>query len=289
MANRKMLSFWYKLGKKYVKIMPVSFVYLTAKLLGFFSFWFDRKRNYVLNNIKIITNKNRFSLYKLGIEFYENFALNIADYFIVVVKGFDKIKILTPKEEVFKKLKELTQNGGLVIPTAHLGNWEVAGVLVGSLGFKAHGIGLPQQDIEVEKFYEELRRRFNVIVHPFQGGFLGAYKAVKNGEIATIVSDRDINKDGVCVNFFGRNVSFPKGASILAYRTKVKSIFAALIRENGYYKVYFSDEFDIDFTLPESEFSKRYVSKFASILEEFVKRYPTQWYHFFDYFKEYSC
>lgn len=284
-----LLPFLYKLGKKYVSLVPISFVYSTARVLGFFSFLFDRKRNFVLRNLQIITGQTGFKLFLLGIELYKNFALNIADYFIVVAKGFGKIKIKTPKEEVLKKLNEFTNGKGLVIPTAHLGNWEVAGVLVGSLGFKAHGIGLPQQEKEIEKFYEELRKKFNVIVHPFQGGFIGAYKAVKNGEIATIVSDRDINKDGICVEFFGKSVKFPKGSSVLAYRTKVNSVFAALIRENGGYKVYFSDEFNIDFNLDENSFLKEYVSKFAKTLEEFVKKFPTQWFHFFDYFKEYEC
>lgn len=284
-----MLSFFYRLGKKYVQVMPVSVVYFTAKTLGFFSFLFDRKRIYVLRNLRNITNKSAVRLCLLAIDFYKQFALNIADYFIVVVKGFDKIKILTPKEEILKKLNELKEGQGLVVPTAHLGNWEVAGVLVGSLGFKAHGIGLPQKEEEVEKFYEELRKRFNVIVHPLKSGFIGAYKGVKNGDIATIVSDRDINKDGVCVKFFERNVTFPKGASILAYRTRVNSVFATLIRENDGYKVYFSEKIEIDFNLEEKDFSKQYVSKFASILERFVKMYPTQWFHFFDYFEEYKC
>jgi len=284
-----MLSFLYKLGKKYVELLPVPVIYFTARVLGFFSFLFDRKKVYVLRNLRNITNKSGVKLFLLAIDFYKQFALNIADYFIVVVKGFDKIKILTPKEEVLNKLNELKGSKGLVIPTAHLGNWEVAGVLVGSLGFKAHGIGLPQKEEDVEKFYEELRKRFNVIVHPFQGGFIGAYKGVKNGDIATIVSDRDINKDGVCVKFFGKNVTFPKGASVLAYRTKVNSVFATLIREHDGYKVYFSEKFDIDFNLEESEFSKQYVSKFASVLEKFVRMYPTQWFHFFDYFEEYKC
>jgi len=283
------LSFLYKLGKKYVELLPVPFIYFTARVLGFFSFLFDRKKVYVLRNLRNITNESGVKLFLLGIDFYNQFALNIADYFIVVVKGFDKIKILTPKEEVLNKLNELKGDKGLVIPTAHLGNWEVAGVLVGSLGFRAHGIGLPQKEEDVEKFYEELRKRFNVIVHPFQGGFIGAYKGVKNGDIATIVSDRDINKDGVCVKFFGKNVTFPKGASVLAYRTKVNSVFATLIREHDGYKVYFSEKFDIDFNLEESEFSKQYVSKFASVLEKFVRMYPTQWFHFFDYFEEYKC
>lgn len=284
-----MLSILYKLGKGYAKIMPVQVVHFTAIVLGIFSFFFDRKRKFVLNNLRTITNKSNLRLFYYGIQFYVNFALNISDYFIIVTKGLDKVKIRTPKSEVKAKLLSLMEGKGLVVPTAHLGNWEVAGAFVGSLGFKAHGIGLPQIEDEVEKFYKELREKYNVIVHPFQGGFIGAYKGVKASEIATIVSDRDINKDGICVEFFGKNVSFPKGASVLAYRTRVKSVFAALIREHNGYSVYFSSPIEVDFNLSESEFSKMYVSKFAKILEEFVRKFPTQWFHFFDYFKEYSC
>jgi len=284
-----MLTTWYNLGKIYAKIFPVQFVHGTARVLGFFSFLFDKKRKYVLKNLKIITNKSHVDLIFLGIEFYINFALNIADYFILATKGFDKIKIVTPYESVKEQLKNLMQDNGLVIPTAHLGNWEIAGALVGYLGFRAHGIGLPQQESGVEKFYKEFREKYNVIVHPFQGGFIGAYKAVKSKEIATIVSDRDINKDGVCVTFFGHKVTFPKGVSVLAYRTKVKSVFATLLREKDGYRVYFSKEFDVDFSLSEEEFTKQYVQHFATILEDFVRKYPTQFFHFFDYFKEYQC
>uniref|UniRef100_A0A7C4Y0L9 Lipid A biosynthesis acyltransferase n=1 Tax=Caldisericum exile TaxID=693075 RepID=A0A7C4Y0L9_9BACT len=284
-----MQSILHKIGKGYSKIMPVSIVHLTAIVLGFFSFLFDRKKRYVFRNLRHITKQNSVRLIFLVLMFYINFALNISDYFIVATKGLEKIKILTPKEELKEKLLQLMDSKGLVIPTAHLGNWEIAGAFAGSLGFRAHGIGLPQVENEVERFYKGLRERYNVIVHPFQGGFLGAYRGVKAGDIATIVSDRDINKDGVCVKFFERSVTFPKGASILAYRTKVRSAFATLVREKGGYKVYFSQAFDIDFNMSESEFSKQYVSKFASTLEKFVKMYPTQWFHFFDYFEEYKC
>jgi len=190
---------------------------------------------------------------------------------------------------VRKGLLELKEGKGLVVPTAHLGNWELAGVLGGLAGFRLHGIGLPQVNEEVERFYKEFRDKYNVVVHPFQGGFIGAFRGVKEGEIATIVSDRDINKDGVCVKFFGRNVTFPRGAATLAYRTKVNSVFATLIREGSGYRLYISDVIDADFNLSEEEFSKVYVQKFANVLESFIKRFPTQWHHFFDYFKEYSC
>ncbi|MEF3244914.1 MAG: lysophospholipid acyltransferase family protein [Caldisericaceae bacterium] len=285
-----MLTQLYNLGIKFVRYFPQGFVYGTARFLGFMSFLFDRKRKNVLKNLAVFTGEKGIKLILLGIEFYINFALNIADYFILEEKGLDKIKILTPASQVKETLEKLKgKNVGVVVPTAHLGNWEVAGAFVGSLGFRAHGIGLPQQEKGVEKFYKSFRERYNVIVHPFQTGFIGAYKGIKVGDVATIVSDRDINKDGICVQFFGRNVTFPKGASVLSYRTKARSIFAMLVREKGGYKVYFSQVFKLDFNLVEKEFIEDYVKQFAKVLEDYVKKYPTQFFHFFDYLTEYKC
>jgi len=141
-----MLSFWYNIGRIYVRLIPQGVVYGTARFLGFMSFIFDRKRKYVLKNLKTITNASGFKLIVLGIEFYVNFAFNIADYFILDVKGFDKIEVLTPLSEVRRTLEKLKDGtAGLVIPTAHLGNWEVAGAMVGILGFRAHGIGITSE------------------------------------------------------------------------------------------------------------------------------------------------
>jgi KDO2-lipid IV(A) lauroyltransferase len=287
--RNQILALLYNAGEGFVSVVPVWFVHFSAIVLGFFCFLFDWKKKHVFRNVKVTTNKTGIKLFFAVVSLYENFALNISDYFIIVTKGIDKIKFLTSVDEVKKELLELKEGKGLVVPTAHLGNWELAGILGGLAGFRLHGIGLPQVNEEVERFYKEFRDKYNVVVHPFQGGFIGAFRGVRAGDIATIVSDRDINKDGICVKFFGRNVTFPRGAATLAYRTKVNSAFATLVREGSGYRLYLSDIIDVDFNLTEEEFTKVYVQKFANVLESFIKRFPTQWHHFFDYFKEYSC
>jgi len=77
----------------------------------------------------------------------------------------------------------------------------------------------------MENLYKKMREKGNVLVHPFPGGVIGVYKALKNNEVASIVSDRDINKDGVKTRFFGKCVTFPRGAALLAYRTGARSVF----------------------------------------------------------------
>ncbi len=255
-------------------------------------YFFSKKRRRVYRTLKIILGDgNNKKIRKIALNLYKNFALNIADYILLINWNKSNWMNFVDLNHADKKMKEITKNGkGVVISTAHIGNWEVAGFIIGYMGYKAHGIGLSQPNKKVEELYREVRKRGNLFVHPFRGGFIGVYRALMKGEIATIVSDRDLNKDGVPVQFFGKCVSFPKGSAVLAYRTGARSIFGCAIRmTDGKYRAYLEPEIIVDRSKSKEEFIKEYVQKFATILENYIRKYPDQWFHFFDYFKEFEC
>lgn len=249
-----------------------------------------KKREAVIKNIEVITGMSDIKVAKhLAYSLYVNFALDIIDYCRFLERNEELFKRTVDFTGIKERLVELSLSGkGVIVIAAHLGNWEVAGFLVGFLGFKPHGIGLQQEDPRMEELYRKLRSSWGVTVHPFKGGALGVYKALRQNEIASIVSDRDINHDGVSVNFFGRKARFPKGAATMAYKTGARSVFGYAIRENNRYKAIISPEIIIDKSKNEQEFVQEYVQEFARLLEEAVRKYPDQWFHFFDYFKEYG-
>jgi KDO2-lipid IV(A) lauroyltransferase len=281
----------YLLAIKIVLYTPKSFSECIARIIISVDYILSvNKRKAVLKNIEAITGiSDRKIVRHLAYSLYVNFALNIIDYCRFLERNEELLKKTVDFAGVKERLGELSSSGrGVIVITAHLGNWEIAGLLVGFLGFKPHGIGLPQGDPRIEQLYKKLRSSWNVTVHPFKGGALGVYKALRQNEIASIVSDRDINHDGVSVNFFGRKVRFPKGAATLAYKTGARSVFGYAIRENTRYKAIISPEIIIDKSKNEQEFVQEYVQEFARLLEEAIKKYPDQWFHFFDYFKEYE-
>ncbi len=289
-----MLYFWYRVGIFIALHFPRKVSYGIARALAYLDFLvFTGKRRYVFHTLRIILGRDDEKLIKkYALRLYENFALNITDYFLLFTWNKDNWTDFVDLNGVDKKISALASYGnGVIVPTAHLGNWEVAGFIVGYMGYKAHGIGLPQPDEKTEKLYEEVRRKGNVFVHPFNGGAIGVYKALKRGEIATIVSDRDLNKDGVPVKFFGRCVTFPKGSAVLAYRTNAKNVFGCAIRiADGKYRAYLEPEIIVEKEgKSEEEFVREYVQKFATILESYIKKYPDQWFHFFDYFEAFKC
>ncbi len=287
-----MLYFLYRLGIGFVHCAPKRLVDFTARAIVYLFFLFGRKkREMVCKNIETITGiSDRKIIRKIALKNYVNFGLNIADYMRFFNRNEWLFNRFVDYSGVKERLQALSSQGnGVVVIAAHIGNWELAGFMAGFLGFKPHGIGLPQSDTKVEKLYKRIRGSWNIEVHPFNGGLISVYKALKRNEFATIVSDRDINHDGVKIDFFGKCITFPKGAATLAYRTGAKSVFGYLVRINGKYKTILSPEIGIDRTLNEDESITKYIQTVATMLESAIKEFPEQWFQFFDYFKEFQC
>lgn len=286
-----MLYCFYRVCIFLVKIIPRSFVQGFAGFIGFLYYVFDKRKNLVINNIRdILGEKPLLILISLSLKLYINFAKNFADYFELFVRDFTFFEPLIDFSNLKEKLDEVLSEGkGIIFVSLHVGNWELAGHLLGSLGYRTHGIGLIQKDPRVEELYRKVREKGNVIVHPLSSGAFGVYKALKVNEIAAIVSDRDINHDGIPVNFLGKCVKFPAGAAFLSYKTGTRSFAACLVREKKKYKIIMSDEIKVDRNLKETEYIYNFVQQVAYFTEETIKKYPDQWFHFFDYTKEYSC
>lgn len=286
------MYFQYRIGIFLIKILPYAFTTWLAYFFGFCFYLLSvRKRRVVYKNILcVLGNEDPSKVRKATKMSFINFILNLRDYLMFLYYDLDRISQMTEFANIRERLEEiLSSNKGFIIATAHVGNWELAGFAVGFLGFNAHGIGLAQLDVRVEKIFQKLREKGKVIVHPFVGGASGVYKALRHNEIATIVSDRDINHDGVRVTFMKKCVTFPRGIALLAYKSSARSAFGCLIRKNGKYFPYLSDEIIVDRNNGEEQFIQEYTEKFAEKLELVVKEYPEQWFNFFDYFEEYKC
>lgn len=288
-----MVYFQYKIYKFIATHFSESFCYSIAKFIGTIDFFLSsKKRKKVLKNLSyILGGADKKKIKRVALNLYRNFAMNIADYFFLSYKWskeeIGKRIILNGAD---KKLKELASSKkGIIIPTAHFGNWEVAGFILGYMGYRSHGIGLSQPDKRIEEEYKKMREKANVVVHPVKGGATSVYRALKKNEIASIVSDRDVNKNGIEVNFFGRCVTFPGGTALLAYKSGARSIFGFALREEKKYKAYLGPEIIVDRSKGEKAFIKEYVQAFATILESYVRKFPDHWYNFFDYFEEYKC
>jgi lauroyl/myristoyl acyltransferase len=116
---------------------------------------------------------------------------------------------------------------GVIVAVPHAGNWDHAGAY-----FCAKGIRLVTvaERLKPEKLFLKFlayRQAMGMEVLPLDGRVLNTLQERLNeGALVALVSDRDLSRSGIEVDFFGGKARMPAGPALLALRTKAPLITA---------------------------------------------------------------
>ena len=116
---------------------------------------------------------------------------------------------------------------GVIVAVPHAGTWDHAGAY-----FCAKGIRLVTvaERLKPEKLFLRFlayREAIGMEVLPLDGRVLNTLEERLNqGALVALVSDRDLSRSGIEVDFFGGTARMPAGPALLALRTKAPLITA---------------------------------------------------------------
>lgn len=203
-------------------------------------------------------------------------------------KGFALEEIGT---EVF--LKALEQGKGLILVSAHVGNWHLA---VNFLGNTHTHVNLVMDDVR----QEEVRRQMDMAkqasdhltVRSAGEGPALVFElsaALKRGEVVIIAGDRAPNKGRrTKLPFFGKEAWFPTSAFSLAASVGAP-VCTALTFRTGMrtYRCYGIGPFEPAADAADRETRTRQMAEaFVTSLETHVREHPTQWFNFYDFWED---
>ncbi|HEX2222436.1 MAG TPA: hypothetical protein VHK06_07905 [Candidatus Limnocylindria bacterium] len=120
--------------------------------------------------------------------------------------------------------------GGAVVALPHLGNFEPYGTFVVKHGIRAVA---PVEEIRPRALFDFLRARRasgRVELVPLSRARGPLLAALRRGEVAALVADRDLTGDGIAVTLFGHPVTLPAGPASLALITGRPLIGARCLR-----------------------------------------------------------
>lgn len=193
-----------------------------------------------------------------------------------------------------ENLHQMASSGkGGIILGAHAGNWEVAGKLLKRLDTPVHIVMYDGERSEIKDLLEETTggKAFNV-VYIKENDMAHIYKIndiIKRGELIAMHGDRFLpgNKYHMC-SFFRKMAPFPLGPYYLAASLKVPICFVSTMKETAnHYHFYSSeplsvgDEKSSRKTLHND--TKKIAEKYAANLESIVKKYPLQWFNYYNF------
>jgi len=117
-------------------------------------------------------------------------------------------------------LEEAMARGrGVVLASSHIGNWELAAVMVAQLGYSLHAVAGVQLGRWLTGAVRETKSELSIQTVSPEDGFRKLLRALEHNDPVALVVDGDIYHHGVEVEFFGRTYNFPAGPGVLAQRT----------------------------------------------------------------------
>ena len=183
-----------------------------------------------------------------------------------------------------------THDKGFVMLSSHVGNYEMAGY---SLRPKVKRYNVLVFAGETETVMENRQRilsQNNVRMVPVKEDLSHLFllnTALDDGEIISMPADRIFgSQKSVECQFFGQVARFPLGAFAMAVQKEV-DVITVFVMKTGLrsYDIYLR-ELQYDKSLSSREQMSQLAQNFATELENMVRRYPTQWFNYFDFWKQ---
>ncbi len=185
----------------------------------------------------------------------------------------------------------VAEGKGVLLLTAHLGNWEAAGQLLERLGVPINVTGFDNESPEIRALLTQASKaRFRLI--PLTGAPTDAIplvSALRRGEVVAMLGDRAYGSSSTRVAFLGGAASFPVGAYLMAAIAGAPLVHVFSLRERGFRYRFFGFPAQRP-QMPAHEQRDAYLRdcarRFANDLESVLKRDPLQWYNFYRFWAD---
>ena len=178
---------------------------------------------------------------------------------------------------------------GFVQLSSHAGNYEMVRYGLTSTAKKINGLFYGGESKVMMDFRRKILAMHNVNlieVDESMSHIFNMNAAIDRGEIVSMTGDRLFGSSkAIKCMFLGKEASFPMGPFALAVQKEVPMLAVFSMRYKGRYRVYVRD-IEQDESLPIRARMADMAKKFASELENVVRMYPTQWFNYYDFWKD---
>ena len=248
--------------------------------IHYFFAWADKKA--VSGNLKVIfPEKSQKEINRIRITMFRNFAKYLVDFF-----RYSKLDPEYIKKNITVENKEYVDNAmlkgkGVITLTAHLGNWELGGVIISLLGYPFSAVALPHKDKFVDNFFNQQRASKGMKVIPLGKAVKQCLDTLKKNEILALVGDRDFSGKGMVLDFFGKPTFFPEGAAAFSLKTGASIVPGFMIRDKtDGFVLRFEKPLEFKATGNKAKDLEGLIVNYKHIFEDYIKKYPEQWYMF---------
>lgn len=208
----------------------------------------------------------------------DKFAMYAGKKFEVEIEGYDHF------------LRLAAQEPGFVLLSSHMGNYEIAGYTLVSETKHFNAIVFLGEKASVMENRNRMFAHTNIGMIPIRDDMSHLFeidRALSDGETVSIPADRIWgSKKTLQKEFLGCEARFPMGPFTVAAMRGL-DVLAVNVMKTSWtrYKIYVTPlEYDKD--APRCRQNDQLLHAYVAELERLLMLYPTQWYNYFDFWKE---
>lgn len=198
--------------------------------------------------------------------------------------GGGKFDVQVEKYHLYQELAE--GEPGFMILSAHVGNYELAGFSLVATKKRFNALAFGEEAEAIMENRERLFAGTNINIIPVKDDLSHLFalnNALDNGESVSFPSDRLLgNQRTVTCEFLGAPAHFPMGPFALAAQRDLPVLTVNVMKESvKRYRVYVNRLQKEGTT--RGERINAYVRQYVEHLEEVLRKYPEQWFNYYEF------
>ena len=216
---------------------------------------------------------------------------------LITRKSFDNLGIVLLEVSIIGKLKKndifeyisydnldiikdtMKLNRGLLLLSAHFGNWEYTGISIGL--YLEREVLIPvktQKNHYIDKLINSFRTKWGNKVVPMDKSAIQFIKQIRSGGIVGMLADQSAteNKD-IFIPFFGRDVATYEAPAELALKFKIPIIMGLAVRQDDGSYIVKTKKIDIDDLQYNKDGVRELTFRHVKHLETIIKEHPEMW------------
>lgn len=274
----------WRLGLVIARRLPVFAFNVFCLLVGELYYRVQRdRREVVVQNLLPAFHGDKAAARRTAHRLFWQFALKMADVWRFE-SGVLKQSWLNEQQDWDRFEVVKARGQGVLLITAHLGNWELGGPLLAHHGYKLLALTQAEPDDALTELRRESRARWGIetlVVGSDGFAFVEIIKRLQSGAIVAMLIDRPPAPSGVTVELFGKPFRASIAAAELARASGCALLGVTLTRSRSGYTARVLPEITYDRrSLGTREARQELTGKIMRVFEPEIRQHLDQWYHF---------
>jgi len=271
-------------------LMPVAWREAIGNFIGRIWFIMDKRhREMALLNLNQAFGKQKSvaEIRRLASRVFQNIAqipFEICWSYRLNPKEYQKYFTITG----LSNLRIAFEKGrGVLLLTAHSGNWELLPSVIQLAGYPANVIFRPLNFKPANQYMYEYRVRFGVKMFQKKNSMRKILRALARKECVGIVLDQNAGYTaGVFADFLGKPASTSMGLSLVALKVEAPVLPVFITRGNRKFHVEIGEEIPLVKTGDKETDIAANTQRYNQAIEAYVRKNPDQWFWVHNRFKD---